>query len=248
MLVYRRASGRFAALREALARAGFRAVSPPDAMAEWECIDADGIRVRASTRLVLVEAADAARAGEFDRRFRAAFPSESEVPDGGAAPERVTVVAGSDESGKGDAAQAIAVAAVAVPAAREREARARGVRDSKDCSAREIEALCGWIRTELDHEVRVVAPSARAEALRAHGGNESRLLTAMHAECLGALRARVPFILARVDRFAPDRPVVRRLAVDWPEVVVDESARGERHVACAAASIVARWRAIAPAG
>jgi ribonuclease HIII len=244
VLVYRRASGRFASLRAALASAGFRAVSPPDALAEWESLDDAGTRVRGLAQLVLVEARDAAQAAAFDARFREAFPSEREIPDGGAAPERVTVEAGSDESGKGDPSQSIAVAAVAVPVAREDEARARGVRDSKSCAPAEIAALSEWICRSFAHEIRVVAPHARAEALRAHAGNESRLLAAMHAECLRGLRARVGFTLARVDRFAPDRPVARGLAAEWPDGIVDESPRGERHVSCAAASIVARAHAL----
>jgi ribonuclease HIII len=90
------------------------------------------------------------------------------------------------------------------------------------------------------HEVVVVEPAAREGALRSHGGNESRLLTAMHAECLTELRARGEFAIARVDRFAPGRPVAEEVGRRWPEVLVDECARGERHVAVAAASVVAR--------
>jgi ribonuclease HII len=238
--LYRRASGRFAALREALARSGFRGVSPPDPLGAWECVDGAGTRVRCAEGMVLVEASDERAADGFDTRFRCAFPSDGDIPDGGAAPEVVALVAGSDESGKGERTQELVVAAVAMPCALEGEALARGVRDSKRCSGEEVADLARWVRATCSHEVRVIAAGERDAALRAHGGNETRLLAAMHADCLSALRGREPFALARVDRFAEGRPVAGALAGRWPEVVVDECVRGERHVAVAAASLVAR--------
>jgi ribonuclease HIII len=238
--IYRRASAHFAALREALRCGGFHAVTPPDALADWECVDSDGTRVRCGGTFVLLEAASEAKASAFDAQYRIAFPSEHEIPDGGAAPEIITSIAGSDESGKGDRAHALVVAAVLVPCAREPEAFARGVRDSKACNPQEVRELARWIEDEYACEVRVVLPEAREHALRLHGGNESRLLTAMHAECLRALRLRQTFVLARVDRFAPGRPVAAQLARDWSDIVIDECVRGEQHVAVAAASIVAR--------
>jgi ribonuclease HIII len=62
----------------------------------------------------------------------------------------------------------------------------------------------------------------------------------MHVRVLAALHATRAFSLVRVDRFAPNRPVAAALAASQPALIVDECARGERHVACAAASIVAR--------
>jgi ribonuclease HII len=246
--IYRRASARFEALREALARDDFHAVIPPDAIAEWECVDDAGTRVRCAEGFVVVEAPSVAAATEFDARYRLAFPSERAIPDGGDPPQSVEVVVGSDESGKGDASQAFAVAAVAVPCEREYEALARGVRDSKTCDTREIFELSHWIKQEFSCAVRVIAPEARDAALRAHGGNETRLLTALHVECLRecvsdlartSARSQAS-LFVRVDRFASGRLVAAALAKEWPEVIVDECVRGERHVAVAAASIVAR--------
>ncbi len=240
--IYRRPSARFGALREALARDAFQAVTPPDAMADWECVDDEGTRVRCSGDFVLVEAMSEMQAASFDARYRMALPSEHAIPDGGAAPECVEWVAGSDESGKGDRAQALVVAAVLVPCVRERDALQQGVRDSKTCTVQESRSLTRWIESEFASEVRVMTPESREHGLRIHGGNESRLLTAMHAECLRALRMRLRFSLARVDRFAPGRPVAACFARDFPDLVIDECVRGERHVAVAAASIVARSR------
>jgi ribonuclease HIII len=85
-----------------------------------------------------------------------------------------------------------------------------------------------------------VAREGREAALKAHGGNETRLLAAMHARALASLHGTRAFGVARVDRFAPNRPVATVLAGSHAGVIVDECSRGERHVACAAASIVAR--------
>lgn len=242
-LLYRRAEGGFASLREALARGDFHVDAPPDPLAEWECHDDAGTRVLGGRAFVLVECATQGEAERFDREFRRAFPSEGPIPDGGAAPERIEVVAASDESGKGDRSLALAVAAVAVPVADEPAALEQGVRDSKDCASSEIPSLARWIAGRFVHEVRAIAPAERDAALRAHGGNESRLLAAMHADCLVALHARSSFTLAVVDRFAPGRPVAAALARSLPGALVDECVRGERHVACAAASILARHAA-----
>jgi ribonuclease HIII len=234
--IYRRDSTRFEPLRELLIRNDFHPVTPADALAEWEYRDDRGTRIRYWRGTALVEAEDDAQADEFDTRHRTAMPSDGAIPDGGAAPELVALLAGSDESGKGERERSLAVAAVAVPVESEREALARGIRDSKLCTAAEIAELARWIARRFAHAIRVIPRESRSDALHAHGRNESRLLAALHAECLLELHARAPFQLARVDRFAPNRPVARVC----PAFIVDECVRGERHIACAAASILAR--------
>jgi len=239
-MLYRRESPSFAALRESLAAARYAAVSPPDALAEWEVRDGAGTRVRAWRGAVLVEATDRAHAEEFDRVFRRSLPSDGPIPDGGAAPAWIERVAASDESGKGERTGALAVAAVVVPMADEDAALEQGIRDSKECTRAEVVKLAEWTCARFPHEIRVIAASDREAALHACGGNESRLLADLHAECLAALCAREPFAFAVVDRFAPARPVAAQLARTHGAVVVDECVRGERHIACAAASILAR--------
>ena len=234
--IYRRVSARLGPLREHLVRHGFGAVVPPDGMAEWQYADACGTRVLAWHGVVMIESPNDTLADEFDRRHRLAFPSDRDVPDGGDPPEHVTLVAGSDESGKGERRLPLAVAAVAIPLEAEAEALARGVRDSKLCTASEVAELSRWIVHHFDHAVRQLDAVARADALREAGGNETRLLAELHAGCLRELHASAPFALARVDRFAPGRPV----AALFREAIVDECIRGERHIACAAASILAR--------
>ncbi len=238
--IYRRVSTRFGPLRDLLTRNDFHPISPPDAIAEWECCDDRGTRVRFFGATLLVEALDDAVADDFDARHRMALPSDRFLPDGGEPPDRVKIIAGSDESGKGERDRALCVAAVALPISAEAEAITRGVRDSKLCDAKEIIELAQWIAAHFTHTVRAIASLARAEALRAHGANESRLLAAMHADCLSEVHDHAPFLLARVDRFAPNRPVAAKLVGKHALCIVDECIRGERHVACAAASILAR--------
>ena len=233
-------STRWDPLRDSLIAADFHQVVPPDAFAEWEYINDRNTRVRFAPNVLLVEAVDGTAADDFDRAHRGACPSDHAIPDGGAAPERVTLIAGSDEAGKGERERSIAVAAVLMPRAMEGEALARGVRDSKSCTAAEVQELARWIEGAFAHSTQAIHPSLRAEALRAHASNETRLLTAMHAHCLRALHAKAAFSLARVDRFAPNRPVAAALALTHPLTLIDECVRGERHLAVAAASILAR--------
>lgn len=234
--IYRRSEARFEALREALVRHDFHPIVPPDAIAEWEYANDRAVRVLVWRGVALVEAPDGALAEDFDRLHRLAFPSDSAIPDGGDPPEHVSLIAGSDESGKGERRCALAVAAVAVPVESEDEALARGVRDSKLCTASEVAELARWISRSFSHAMRSLDAEARVDALRDSGGNESRLLAGLHSDCLRELHGSAPFAVARVDRFAPGRPV----ASLFREAVVDECVCGERHVACAAASILAR--------
>lgn len=238
--IYRRVSARFDPLRESLVAADFHQVVPPDAGAQWEYVDDFTTRVRYDNRVLLVEAINDANADAFDRAHRIALPSDSNLLDGGEAPQVVTLIAGSDESGKGEPTHALAVVAVLVSVHAESACIARGIRDSKGCTAAEITKNAQWIVANLLHEISVIAPQDRANALRAHGDNDSRLLAFMHSECLRRLHARNAFALARVDRFAPNRPVANALAKSLPLTIIDECVRGERHVAVAAASIVAR--------
>ena len=227
-------------MRDSLSAADFHQVVPPDPFAEWEYLNDRNTRVRYAAGVLLVEAVDSTVADDFDRAHRAALPSDRDIPDGGEAPERVAAIAGSDEAGKGERERPIAVAAVLVLRAMEGEALARGVRDSKSCNAMEVRELARWITRNFHYATHVIAPSCRAEALREHGGNETRLLSAMHAQCLRALHVQSAFSLARVDRFAPNRPVARALESTHQALLIDECVRGERHLAVAAASILAR--------
>ncbi len=230
---------RFEPLRDSLIAADFHQMIPPDAFAEWEYLNDRNTRVRYAEGVLLVEAVDAAHADEFDRVHRTALPSDRALPDGGEPPLHLSASAGSDEAGKSERDRFLAVAAVVVPVAREGEALARGVRDSKSCSAGEVRELARWIAGAFEHATHAIHPSLRGDALRAHGGNESRLLTSMHAQCLRQLHARSAFSLARVDRFAPNRQVASALAVTHPTTIIDECVRGERFIAVAAASLLA---------
>ncbi len=212
-------------------------------MAQWEFCDDRRTRVLLCASSLLVEAEEEFDADEFDRRHRLALPSDHDIPDGGEAPLRVTLVAGSDEAGKSESDRAMAVAAVALPMEFEEDAIARGLRDSKTCAAQEIAELAEWIESRFAFCTRVIPVSEREQELRAHGGNESRLLASMHADCLRRLYALEEFAIARVDRFAPNRPVAAALASTHPQLLVDECVRGERFPAVAAASVLARFHA-----
>ena len=210
-------STRWDPLRDSLIAADFHQVVPPDAFAEWEYINDRNTRVRFAPNVLLVEAVDGTAADDFDRAHRGACPSDHAIPDGGAEPERVTLIAGSDEAGKGERERSIAVAAVLMPRAMEGEALARGVRDSKSCTAAEVRELARWIESAFAHCTQAIHPSLRAEALHAHASNETRLLTAMHAHCS---RAEMRFACSDARHFIGDDAEARAFELcDWCEAL-----------------------------
>lgn len=147
---------------------------------------------------------------------------------------------GSDEAGKGDTFGPLAVAAVALDEAAAAELREARVADSKTLTDERVHALAARFGGRLPHELRLLAPPEYNAAWQAAGRNVNRLLARLHAECLAALRARCGAAVAVVDRFAADEPVRRELARLAPGLRVVEVPRAERHLATAAASVLAR--------
>ncbi len=223
-------------LEQALNAAGFRFTSLRHAQFQAR---GDGVvaSLYASGRLV-VQGKDAEA---FRQRFlhgmatRGAAPAEgdSELPPAAGA-------MGSDEAGKGDTFGPLVVAAVALDAEGALAAQAAGVTDSKALSDARVRALAGRFEAHLPHEIRILTPPEYNAAWQAAGRNVNRLLAQVHAECLAALRTRTGCAVAVVDRFASDSPVSAALARLAPGLRVVEVPRAERHLATAAASVLAR--------
>jgi len=149
---------------------------------------------------------------------------------------------GSDEAGKGDTFGGLVVCAVAVPEGTAEQLQATGVTDSKALADSKIKVLAPWIREHYPYEERALEPLAYDDARNAAGANVNKLLTRLHAECLVALHARAGGTVAVVDRFSPSAPVSASLRGTLPGLKVHEVPRAERHLAVAAASVLARER------
>jgi ribonuclease HIII len=148
---------------------------------------------------------------------------------------------GSDEAGKGDYFGPLVVAAVCVEPAQEQRLREAGVTDSKRLKDQRVQLLAGMLERELPHERAQLMPELYNRAFE-RAGNLNRLLADMHARALARLHARCgTAVSVVVDRFAHPRLLESALARERPQhPPLLQVTQGERHVAVAAASIVAR--------
>jgi ribonuclease HIII len=222
-------------LGDALAAAGFR--FGPLTHAQWQARGAGVVASLYSSGKLVVQGAGSA---EFCERFlRGKTPRGAPAAVAADLPPAAGSL-GSDEAGKGDTFGPLCVVAVAVDAAAASELSAAQVADSKTLSDARVLALAAHFAPLLPHEKRVLPPADYNAAWLAAGRNVNRLLARLHAECLAALRARTGVSVAVVDRFAADEPVTRALGAASPGMLVIEVPRAERHLAVAAASILAR--------
>jgi ribonuclease HIII len=145
---------------------------------------------------------------------------------------------GGDESGKGDYFGPLVVAAFHLDAATAEQLRDAGIADSKRLSDSAILKLAGVLDKTGRGEVLRLMPSDYNPAWR-KSRNLNVLLAGLHGRCVSALIKRVgPPGCVVIDQFARDS---RHLSAALPANtrLVTET-RGERDLAVAAASILAR--------
>jgi ribonuclease HIII len=158
---------------------------------------------------------------------------------------------GSDESGKGDYFGPVAVAAVLVLDPREAELLATlGVRDSKlltgTRSAREIATQVRAVSAGRFAEI-VILPETynrRVAELKDRKKTSNALLAWAHVEAYGPLLGQGA-VLAVTDKFGGDHYIVNELGQRGRGIEIRQETKGERYVAVAAASILARDRCLA---
>ncbi|MEZ5966546.1 MAG: ribonuclease HIII [Planctomycetota bacterium] len=153
------------------------------------------------------------------------------------------VTLGSDEAGKGDYFGPLVVVAACVRPEQEERLRAAGVTDSKRLSDERAHLIAGLLEREVPFEVSQLMPEQYNQAY-ALARNVNVLLADMHARALARLHAKCPEAeLVLVDQFAAGPVLARALARELPDhPPLQQITQGERHVAVAAASILARAR------
>lgn len=157
---------------------------------------------------------------------------------------------GSDESGKGDYFGPLVVAAVLVDAATWPELDALGVKDSKLFSVRRCRDLARGIREICrgKYEEIEVSPKRYNElyaSFRRERKNLNHLLAWGHARAIESLLERFSCTHAVADQFGDERYIRSRLMEKGKHLRLIQVPRGERYLAVAAASILARDRFIA---
>ena len=154
---------------------------------------------------------------------------------------------GTDESGKGDYFGPLVVGGVMVEAASRERLAALGIRDSKkldDGKCRELAAEIRRISVERYREV-IIPPeryNTLYEEFRREGRNLNHLLAWAHARAIESLLDCAPCKLAVADQFGNEYYIRSRLMNRGREFELIQEHRGERYLAVAAASILARDR------
>ncbi len=144
---------------------------------------------------------------------------------------------GVDESGKGDYFGPLVIAACFVGP--EHLAELEGVRDSKSMADSVAVKLAAAIRRTCPHKVVTIRPSRYNELYR-EIGNLNRLLAWGHARSIEEVLAQRPATLVISDQFADPAVLQRRLFELGRRVELRSMVRGERDIAVAAASVLAR--------
>lgn len=154
---------------------------------------------------------------------------------------------GTDESGKGDYFGPLVVGGVLVETGTREQLAALGIRDSKKLGDARCRGLAAEIRRICVERYReVIIPPERYNTLyaefRREGRNLNHLLAWAHARAIESLLECAPCRLAVADQFGNESYIRSRLMNKGREIELIQEHRGERYLAVAAASILARDR------
>ncbi len=155
---------------------------------------------------------------------------------------------GSDESGKGDYFGPLVVACFAMDRAIEPALRKLGVCDSKLLRDRQIKEIALALYREYPSRIHyILIKPAKYNSLyasfKAEGKNLNDMLAWLHASAVLELMARHPDgdgVL--VDQFSLAKKASKAIIAKSPLTTVIERTGGERDVAVAAASVIARYQ------
>ena len=146
---------------------------------------------------------------------------------------------GTDESGKGDYFGDLVVAGVYLDATTEPLAQELGVKDSKKLSDKKVLGLAEDIRRAFPHEIVRISP-ATYNNLYEKMGNLNRLLAWAHARVIENLLPRTGAGMVISDQFGDAAVLENALLRAGQQIRLIQMPRGERDLAVAAASILAR--------
>jgi ribonuclease HIII len=146
---------------------------------------------------------------------------------------------GTDEAGKGDYFGDLVVAGVYLDAAMELLAADMGVTDSKKLSDKRAQGIAHEIRAVFPHEIVRISPATYND-LYEKMRNLNRLLAWAHARVIENLLPRTGASLVVSDQFGNAAVLESALLQGGRRVRLVQITKGERDLAVAAASIVAR--------
>jgi ribonuclease HIII len=154
---------------------------------------------------------------------------------------------GTDESGKGDYFGPMVIAGIWVDEPTKAKLEAMGIKDSKLLSDNRCRELAARIRTICNGKfVEVELPPERYnelyEEFKKEGKNLNHLLAWGHARAIESLLEKNPCSHAVADQFGDEKLIISKLMEKSRRLELIQTPKGERYIAVAAASILARDR------
>lgn len=154
---------------------------------------------------------------------------------------------GTDESGKGDYFGPMVIAGVLMDSATQKSLSELGVRDSKLLTDKRCRDLAAKIRNLLPgkyHEVEIVPESYNRlyDEFKSEGKNLNHLLAWGHARAIESLLQKEACSHAIADQFGDESYIRSKLMDKGKKLQLIQLPKGERYIAVAAASILARDR------
>ncbi len=147
---------------------------------------------------------------------------------------------GQDESGKGDYFGPLVVAAAYIAETQQIELERLGIKDSKLLSDDQNQKLAAILSKQLRHHIFVLMPEDYNQVYF-RTGTLNRLLAVCHAQVLENLLTIQSCQLAIIDQFNANKEMLENKLLDrGRKIQIIQTIRGERDLAVAAASILAR--------
>lgn len=152
---------------------------------------------------------------------------------------------GTDESGKGDYFGPMVIAGVLIDSTTETALKKLGVKDSKTLTDKRCKELAVKIRTLLPgkHQEIEILPeryNQLYEQFKAEGKNLNHLLAWGHARAIESLLQKETCSHAIADQFGDESYICSKLMETGKKLQLIQVPKGERYLAVAAASILAR--------
>jgi ribonuclease HIII len=154
---------------------------------------------------------------------------------------------GTDESGKGDYFGPMVIAGVLIDSTTETALKELGVKDSKALTDKRCKELAVQIRALLPagyQEVEILPERYNQlyEQFKAEGKNLNHLLAWGHARAIESLLLKGSCSHAIADQFGDENYIRSKLMENGKKLQLTQLPKGERYIAVAAASILARDR------
>lgn len=147
---------------------------------------------------------------------------------------------GQDESGKGDYFGPLVVAAAYIDDTQQKEMERLGIKDSKLLSDEQNQKLAAILNKYLKHHIFVLMPEDYNQVYF-RTGTLNRLLAVCHAQVLENFLTIQPSPLAIIDQFNANKEMLEnKLLERGRKIQIIQTIHGERDLAVAAASILAR--------